>query len=152
MKKFNVERFKNASVRERLRQALEYKRGIDDFVNKQSGGTRAALRQASLDADTWIEMMFGLAQAIDNFESNATLARDRKALPGMLETLRRRLAAETDPDRKAGLQNELDTGQKLLDNLQSVEAKVTQADSMIDNTLDQLRKVYTTLQSRPRLN
>ena len=38
MNKFDVERFKNSSVRDRLTEALEYKRAIDDYVNKQSGG------------------------------------------------------------------------------------------------------------------
>src|SRR6476660_7233349 len=97
MQKFDVERLKKRSVRERLWQALDYKREIDDYVSNQSGVTWGNFRQAAVTADTWVEMMFNLANAIDNYENNPAIKRDRKALPSAIADLKAQLSAENDP-------------------------------------------------------
>jgi hypothetical protein len=152
MKKFDVERFKNPRVQDRLRQALEYKRDIDAYISQQSGSVASSLRQAAMNADTWVEMIFNLAQAIENYEGNASIDRDRKALPTTIADLKARLTTESDPGKRAKIQTDLASYEQLLQNMKSIEAKVSQADGMIDSTLAQLRKVHQTLQSRPGLN
>src|SRR5690242_6258616 len=130
MKKFDVDRFKNPSVRDWLRQALDYKRDIDAFVARQSGGVGSTWRQAAMNADTWVEMIFNLAQAMDNYENNPMIERDRKALPVAIADLKARLDGEGDPDKRSKMQKDLESYEKLLHNMKTVEAKVNQADGM----------------------
>src|SRR5579859_4194822 len=144
--RFDPRQIRNQSARQRMQKALEYKRSIDEFVNKQSGALKVSLSQTASDINDWIGLIFRLAKAIDTFEANSIIDRDRRAVPSELENLKRRLAVETDPGVQAELQEAIDIRQRLLDNLQSIANTVKRTDIQLDNTLAQLSTVYAQMQ------
>ncbi len=144
--KFDPRSIKNISARQRMQKALEYKRSIDDFVSKQTPARKVSLSQTASDINRWIEQIYALAKAIDSFDDNAIIDRDRRNVPTELENLKRRLAVETDPGVKAELQDAINTRQVLLDNLNSIANSVKRTDIKMDNTLAQLSTVYAQMQ------
>jgi hypothetical protein len=144
--KFDPRDIRSVSARQRLQKALEYKRLIDAFVNQQSGAMKVSLGQTANEINSWIELIYRLAKAIDTFEANAIIDRDRRAVPTELENLKRRLSAEPDPGVKAELQEAINIRQRLQDNLQSIANSVKRTDIKLDNTLAQLSTVYAQMQ------
>ena len=146
MERYDPRDIRNMSARQRLQKALEYKRQIDDFVSKQTGAMKVSLADTANEINNWIELIYRLGKAIDTFEANGIIDRDRRAVPTELENLKRRLAVETDPGVKAELQEAIEIRQRLLDNLQSIANSVKRTDIKLDNTLAQLSTVYAQMQ------
>jgi hypothetical protein len=144
--KFDPRSIKNISARQRMQKALEYKRSIDDFVEKQTPARKVSLASTANDINRWIEQIYALAKAIDSFDDNSIIDRDRRNVPTELENLKRRLAVETDLGVKAELQDAINTRQVLLDNLNSIANSVKRTDIKMDNTLAQLSTVYAQMQ------
>src|SRR5579859_1262794 len=144
--KFNPGDIKNLSARQRLQKALEYKRSIDAFVDRQTGALKANLTQTANEITSWIALIYRLARAIDTFEGNPIIDRDRRNVPTELENLKRRLSLETDPSVKNELQEAIAIREKLLENLQSIANTVKRIDIKLDNTLAQLSTVYAQMQ------
>jgi hypothetical protein len=146
MEKFDPRDIRNQGARQRLQKALEYKRSIDAFVAKQTGAMKVNLGQTAVEINSWIELIYRLAKAIDTFEANSIIDRDRRAVPTELENLKRRMNAETDPGVREELQEAINIRQRLLDNLQSIANSVKRTDIKLDNTLAQLSTVYAQMQ------
>ncbi len=144
--RFDPNSIKNLSARQRLQKALEYKKLIDAFAARQTGALKVSLTQTANEINDWIEQIYRLAKAIDTFEANTIIDRDRRAVPTELENLKRRLAVETDPTVQAELQEAIEIRQRLLDNLQSIANSVKRTDIKLDNTLAQLSTVYAQMQ------
>jgi hypothetical protein len=144
--KFDPRSIRNISARQRMQKALEYKRSIDEFVEKQTPARKVSLSQTANEINQWIEQIYALAKAIDSFDDNTIIDRDRRNVPTELENLKRRLVAETDPGVKAELQDAINTRQVLLDNLNSIANSVKRTDIKMDNTLAQLSTVYAQMQ------
>lgn len=144
--KFDPRSIRNISARQRMQKALEYKRSIDEFVSKQTPARKVSLSQTANDINRWIEQIYALAKAIDSFDDNSIIDRDRRNVPTELENLKRRLNAESDPGVKAELQDAINTRQVLLDNLNSIANSVKRTDIKMDNTLAQLSTVYAQMQ------
>ena len=144
--KFNPHDIKNLSARQRLQKALEYKRSIDSFVDRQSGALKVSLAQTANEITSWIALIYRLARAIDTFEGNPIIDRDRRNVPTELENLKRRLTLETDPSIRNELQEAIAIREKLLENLQSIANSVKRIDIKLDNTLAQLSTVYAQMQ------
>ncbi|MEP7288946.1 MAG: hypothetical protein ABI947_24600 [Chloroflexota bacterium] len=144
--RFDPRGIKNISARQRMQKALEYKRSIDDFVSRQIGARKVSLGQTADEINSWIERIYQLAKAIDTFDDNQIIDRDRRAVPTELENLKRRMAVETDPGVKSELQDAINIRQQLLNNLQSITNAVKRTDIKLDNTLAQLSTVYAQMQ------
>ena len=144
--RFDPRGIKNISARQRMQKALEYKRSIDDFVNRQTGARKVSLGQTADEINNWIERIYQLAKAIDTFDDNQIIDRDRRAVPTELENLKRRMAVETDPGVKSELQDAINIRQQLLNNLSSITNAVKRTDIKLDNTLAQLSTVYAQMQ------
>jgi hypothetical protein len=146
MERYDPNDIKNLSARQRLQKALEYKKSIDAFAARQTGALKVSLSQTASEINDWIELIYRLAKAIDTFEANSIIERDRRAVPTELENLKRRLNVETDPEVRAELEEAIEIRQRLLDNLQSIANSVKRTDIKLDNTLAQLSTVYAQMQ------
>jgi hypothetical protein len=146
MERFDPNDIKNLSARQGLQKALEYKRLIDAFAARQTGALKVSLSQTANEINDWIELIYRLARSIDTFEANSVIDRDRRAVPTELENLKRRLAAETDPDVQAELREAIEIRQRLLDNLQSIANSVKRTTIKLDSTVAQLSTVYAQMQ------
>jgi hypothetical protein len=134
---------KNANARQRIEQAFDYKRKIEAIVAKQTGLIRGSLESAIMDLDSWIEVLFALAQSIDSVESNPAIRQERRFLPAELNTLRHQLEMETNPSDRAFLEEAIITRQQRLDSLQSIVDKAEEAEGKMDQILIQMIGVYT---------
>jgi hypothetical protein len=146
IERFDPRDIKNQSARQRMQKALEYKKLIDEFVNRQTGAMKVSLAQTSNEINDWIERIHVLAKAIDTFEANSIIDRDRRAVPTEIENLKRRLAVETDPGVQGELREAIQIRQRLMDSLNSIANSVKRTDITLDNTLAQLSTVYAQMQ------
>jgi len=146
MERFDPNDIRNLSARQSLQKALEYKKNIDAFAARQTGAMKVSLSQTASEINDWIEQIYRLAKAIDTFEANTIIDRDRRAVPTELENLKRRLAVETDPDVQAELRDAIEIRQRLLDNLQSIANSAKRTTIKLDSTVAQLSTVYAQMQ------
>jgi hypothetical protein len=144
--RFDPRDIRNQSARTRLQKALEYKKLIDEFAARQTGAMKISLTQTAHDINDWIERIYRLAKAIDTFEANTVIDRDRRAVPTEIENLKRRYKVETDPGVQGELAEAIEIRQHLLDNLNSIANSVKRTDITLDNTLAQLSTVYAQMQ------
>jgi hypothetical protein len=77
MDKSDIDSIKNVNARRRLQQALGYKRGMDELVEKQPDSIKDKLQQYMGDIADWLDLMLRLAKAIDTFEGNEVIHRAR---------------------------------------------------------------------------
>lgn len=144
--KFDPSDIRNIPARQRLQKALEYKRNIDLFVSKQEGAMRVALDDTSYQLNNLIEQIYLLGKAIDNFEANKLIERDRREAETRLRSLETRLKVETDPGVKAELEDALKTQKSLLEDLRKVSAQGKRMEIKMDNAVTHLSAFHTKLQ------
>jgi hypothetical protein len=144
--KFDPRSIRNASARQRMYKALEYKRSIDAFVDQQHGALKVSLGQTASEIQSWIALIYRLARATDTFDGNSIIDRDRRNVPTELENLKHRLTVETDGGIQAELKDAIAIRQRLLDNLQSIATSVKRTEIKLDSTLAQLSTVYAQMQ------
>jgi hypothetical protein len=137
---------KNLSARQRLQKALEYKKNIDAFVERQTGALKASLASTASEIDDWIGMIYRMALSIDVYEGNTIIQRDRKSVPSELASLKRRLQLENDPGVKAEIAEAIAIREDLLQNLRTIDNNVKRTDIKMDNTIAQLSSIYAKLQ------
>ncbi len=146
MERYDPNDIKSLSARQSLQKALEYKKSIDAFAARQTGALKVSLSQTANEINDWIEQIYRLAKAIDSFEANTIIARDRDSVPTELANLKRRLAVETDPDVQAELKDAIQIRERLLDNLQSIANSAKRTTIKLDSTVAQLSTVYAQMQ------
>lgn len=143
---YDPREIRNFAARQRLQKALEYKRVIDEFVNKQTGPMQISLRDTAESIEEWIALIHRLAKSIDTFESNTIIARDRRSVPTEISSLERRLRAEKDPAVRAELQRAIEIRRSLLDDLERVANLVKRTEIKMDTTVAQLSTVHAKMQ------
>jgi len=150
MKKFDLKQINSTYARERIQLALDYRRDIVNAINQQSGTVKKQLHKTATDIDIWIDQLFRLAKAIDTFDSNLILQRDRTKVPAELEALNSDLVKEADPIRRIKLEQDIEVRQRLHANLQSIEATRNKVVVELDANLDRMHKVYEMIQLLPK--
>lgn len=140
--KFDLRVIKNPVARQRLQNALEYRRGMLDLAKRHSGAMRVSLRQTVSDIDDWIGHMYELAQHIDAFNDNDLVERDRRMVPQQLEKTRVRLEREPDPKVRTDLQDQVRQLEQQLANLEATANSVKRAEIQLESTLSSLGTIY----------
>jgi hypothetical protein len=137
---------RNPHARQRLDQALEYFRNMQE-LSAQTSGARHVQIEATIDGiDSWIEQIFRIARRIDNYAENALINRDRLRVPNEINVLQQRLAHESDSGIQDELEDAIQLKRRQLDNLQHLENNIKRADIQLDNTLAALGTIYAQLQ------
>ena len=144
--KYDPNDIRNLHARQALRKALEYKTNIDAFVLKQAGAMKEALSQTSQEINDWIGQIYQLAKGIDMFEANEIINRDRRTVPTDLENLKRRLKIETDPEVQHELHDAIETRERLVASLRTIENNAKRTEIKMDNTVAQLSTVFAQMQ------
>jgi hypothetical protein len=144
--KYDPNDIRSLHARDQLRKALEYKNNIDAFVAKQSGAMKESLSQTSLEINDWIGQIYQLAKSIDMFEANVIINRDRRTVPTDLENLKRRLKVEADPDVQREIQDAIETRERLVTSLRTIENNAKRTEIKMDNTVAQLSTVFAQMQ------
>jgi ribosomal protein L9 len=143
---FDPDDIRNASARERLKRALEYRRLILESSAKHSGAMRHSIESTASEVTAWIEQIYTLARRMDSFDEDEIIKRDRRMVPFDLDNLRRRLKAEDSSTVRAELEEAIQTKETQLANLRNLENSVKRADIQLDHTLSALGTVYAQVQ------
>jgi hypothetical protein len=133
----------NRRIQAHLDKALGYKAQIDAIV-AEAGQRRnnERLQQLVAQVDDWIEDIKDLAARIDYFEQNALIRRDLESVPKNIQSLKARLARETNPANRDVLERTLKNHQKQLAALKQLGDIMQRAEIQIESTLSALGAIY----------
>jgi hypothetical protein len=140
--KFDLGDIRSGVSRQRLQSALEYRRNMLKLMDQKGGAMRASLKQTIDDVNDWIGHMFNLARAIDSFDANDLVERDRKMVPQQITKTKQRIDLERDPVVKQDLQQQLAQLQQQLTNLEATANGVKRAEIQLESTLSSLGTIY----------
>ena len=141
-KQYNLNLIRNRVSRERLRDALEYRRNMLKLVKRHKGSMRMSLRQTVTDINEWIAHMYDLAEHIDAFEGNELVERDRKMVPQQIQKTRVRIQQESDERVRSDLERQLQQLEQQQINLEATVSSVKRAEIQLESTLSSLGTIY----------
>jgi hypothetical protein len=140
--RFDMRAVRNRVSRERLQNALEYRQGMRDLVERHKGAMKVSLRQTVDEVDDWISQMYELALHIDAFEENELVERDRRMVPQKLDQTRTALEREKNPAIRNDLEQQLRVLEQQLANLQATANSAKRAEIQLESTLSSLGTIY----------
>ncbi|NWF70375.1 MAG: hypothetical protein HXY40_14910 [Chloroflexi bacterium] len=140
--KFDLRSIRSDVARQRLRDALEYRRNMLELVKRARGAMRTSLQQTVDDIGDWIGHMYDLARHIDDFDSNDLVERDLKMVPQEIRNTQKRLELEKDATVKTDLEQKLQRLQQQQTNLEATVNSVKRAEIQLESTLASLGTVY----------
>lgn len=141
-RQFDLSEVKNAVSRQRLRDALEYRRNMLELAKRSRGAMRTHLLQTVEDVNDWLAHMYDLAKHIDTFEGNELVERDRKMVPQQLDKTRIRMEREQDPGVRRELERQVQQLEQQLANLEATVNSIKRAEIQLESTLASLGTVY----------
>jgi hypothetical protein len=141
---YDISRVRNTVSRQRLNDALEYRRNMLKLVDRHQGSMRLSLRQTVDDVNNWIGHMYDLALHIDSFEStdNDIVMRDLKAVPQKIDKVKQRIKLESDARVKSDLEDQLKQLEIQQRQLEETQNNVKRAGIQLESTLASLGTVY----------
>lgn len=140
--RYDLSTIRSRVSRERLRDALEYRRNMLTLVKQHKGAMRVSLQQTVEDVNDWIAHMYDLARHIDAFEGNDLVERDLKMVPQQIEKTRIRMERERDEAVRRDLENQIRQLEQQRANLEATVNSVKRAEIQLESTLSSLGTVY----------
>jgi hypothetical protein len=140
--KYDVSAIRSTVSRQKLNEALEYRRNMLKLLDRHQGAMKVQLRQTVNDVNDWIAHMYDLARHIDMFEANDIVERDLKAVPQRIEKVKQRIALEQDERVRQDLESQLRQLEKQQANLEATISSVKRAGIQLESTLASLGTVY----------
>ncbi len=140
--KYDPRSIRNVTSRQRVLDAMQYRRNMLELTGRHQGAMRVHLRQTVSDIDDWIRQMYSLALHIDSFESNELVERDRKLVPQQLEKAKIRHEREDSPEVRRELENQIMLLEKQVANLEANVNAIKRAEIQLESTLSSLGTVY----------
>jgi len=127
-RQYDLNQIKNRVSRQRLEEAMEYRRNMMTLGQRAKGSMKMSLMQTVDDVNDWIEHMYSLARHIDSFESNELVERDRRMVPQQLEKARARMEREESPEVRRELERQVNQLEQQLANLNATVNGVRRAE------------------------
>lgn len=145
--RYDPKAIQDPALRERVRQALDYRTAIERVVEGLPPGVlRESLRDDSASIASWIGYIHAIAQRLDAFKHDALIGRDMQAVPTDLAKLRQQLAREDDADVRRQIEATLAAKQSQFDNLSALQNQMEQAAFRLEETITSLGAVYSQFQ------
>lgn len=139
---YNLNDIKNRVSRDRIKDAMTYRRDMVSLAKRAKGAMRVSLLQTVDDVNDWIGHMYDLAKHIDSFENNELVERDRRMVPQQLEKTRLRMDREEDPAVRRDLERQVQLLEQQLANLDATVNSVRRAEIQLESTLSSLGTIY----------
>ncbi len=139
---YDISRIRNTISRQRLNDALEYRRNMLKLIDRHQGTMKVHLRQTVSDINDWIAHMYDLGVHIDAFEMNDIVERDLKTVPQKIDKVKQRIKLETDERVKTDLEDQLKQLATQQTNLEATISSVKRAGIQLESTLASLGTVY----------
>ncbi len=142
--KYSLNGIRDRKLREKLKEADEYRQRIQSVVDQQrSGVLRDRLKTTTNQVYDWIANMVALARRIDEYRTDQIIRRDLTNVPKDIERLKWRLDRETDPRVREQMTTTLASNQQQLAALRELHGRMERADLQLDHSLAALGTVYS---------
>ncbi len=139
---YDISAIRSTVSRQKLNEALEYRRNMLKLVDRHQAAMKVQLRQTVNDVNDWIAHMYDLARHIDMFEANDIVERDLKAVPQRIEKVKQRIALERDERVRQDLESQLRQLETQQANLEATMSSVRRASIQLESTLASLGTIY----------
>lgn len=139
---YNLNDIKNRVSRDRIKDAMEYRRNMVALSRQAKGAMKTSLLHTIEDVNDWIAHMYDLAVHIDGFESNELVERDRRMVPQQLDKTRIRMEREQDPAVRRDLERQVHQLEQQLANLEATVNSIRRAEIQLESTLSSLGTIY----------
>ncbi len=142
LQQLQPERLRSQALKAKVNQALEYHLLILKEIDERDVQLSPELFAIIEKLDSWILMIYKLAQNLDNYQADPILQRDLKRVPDELKALKQKLRFE-EGKVKLELEKAIASKEKQLSSLQTVQDSLERAELQIDNTLSAMGTVYS---------
>jgi len=144
--KFDPATIEDKELTAKVDKALEYWSLIDGTVEKVPQGVlRDRLENTTQEVTHWLQAVYNLADRVDKFRLNKVVKQDLESVPAAIETYRRKLAEEDDPDVRRQLERTLADKERQLQTLLSLQNNMETASYQLDSTISSLGTIYSQL-------
>ena len=144
---FDPRRIEDPDLRGDVETALEYQRQIEAQVRSQRKGVlRDRLEDTANQLSDWINNIHRLALRLDAYRKDPLLARERERVPSEMAALAAQRSQESDPSVRQVLDEVLEGKDKQWEALQTLDARMKQAELQLEQSLTALATVYSQVQ------
>lgn len=142
---FKPERLRDKNLQSQINRALDYRSRINQAIRSQDDSMlKDELSQAAGQIDEWLENIYDLARRIDRYQKDRELLkRDYDRAKKRSAELTNDLKRENDTAVKAQIQDTLESIQRQLTTLETLEKTIQRADLQLENTLTHLGTIYS---------
>jgi chromosome segregation ATPase len=143
--KFKPERLNDKKLQQHINEALDYRSRIEKGVREQSDSVlKDELTQTASQIDDWLENMYDLARRIDRYQQEREiLHRDRVRAESRMGQLNAEFAQANNPAVKEQIQTTLNSLQRQLQTLETLEGTIQRARLQLENSLTHLGTIYS---------
>lgn len=142
LQQLQPERIRSKSLRAKVNQALEYHLLILKEIDERDLKLSSELFALIEKLDSWILMIYKLAQNLDSYQLDPILNRDLTQVPTELRELKQKLRYE-DGKVRLELEKAIASKEKQLNSLLQVKDSLERAEIQIDHTLTAMGTVYS---------
>ncbi|MCA9969009.1 MAG: hypothetical protein KC425_02280 [Anaerolineales bacterium] len=132
--------------RARLAQAQGYRQQILALVAQQGGAFGLAVPQLTADLEQWAQRVRQLVLRLSAYEENAVVRRDETAVPAAIARLEVQLAAESDPELRAEIEQTLGVYRRQAAQLAALQRLMRRTQLDLEETVAAMGTLYSQLQ------
>lgn len=142
---FKPERLKDKKLQQQMNEALDYRSRIEKGIRERTDSVlKDELTETAGQIDDWLENIYDLAQRVDRYqEERKILHRDRVRAETRVAQLEAEFNKVQNPAVKEQIQTTLNSLERQLQTLQTLEATIQRARLQLENSLTHLGTIYS---------
>lgn len=142
---FKPERLKDKKLQQQMNEALDYRSRIEKGIRERTDSVlKDELMQTASQIDDWLENIYDLAQRIDRYQQERDiLHRDRVRAESRVAQLQAEFERAQHSAIKEQIQTTMNSLQRQLQTLQTLEATIQRARLQLENSLTHLGTIYS---------
>ncbi|WP_420641422.1 hypothetical protein [Candidatus Leptofilum sp.] len=142
---FKPERLRDKKLQRQINEALDYRSRIEKGIRERSDSVlKDELTQTASQIDDWLENIYDLARRIDRYQQEREiLHRDRVRAESRMKQLQADFDRAKNPAIKDQIQATLNSIERQLQTLQTLEATIQRARLQLENSLTHLGTIYS---------
>lgn len=144
-RQFKPERLHDTRLQQRVTEAFDYRARIEQAIRQQDDSMlKDELHQTALQIDSWLEHIYSLAQRIDRFRQEQEIVqRDRTRTARRIDELKQQLAQEDDAAVRDQIKSTLESKQRQLATLETLDDTIRRAELQLENSHTYLGTLYS---------
>ncbi|MFZ1398518.1 MAG: hypothetical protein WAS33_16560 [Candidatus Promineifilaceae bacterium] len=142
---FKPERLNDKKLQQQINEALDYRSRIEKGIRERTDSVlKDELTQTAGQIDDWLENIYDLAQRIDRYQQEREiLHRDRVRAESRLAQLHADFDRAQNPAIREQIQTTMNSLERQLQTLQTLEATIQRARLQLENSLTHLGTIYS---------